>query len=291
MSTDKSFKKIGIVGYGLVGSSICGLIEKYAPDTRLVIVETNCTNRDFAIERHTSASVYVDISDVRDCDLVIVCTYVRDIAQVIGNIFEVPGFSGLVLDAGSVKKEVVDQVLEKTSHADRYIPGHPMAGRNASGPQEGSYEIMAGQRFLLSEHPKMTLSNLTAVEAFLSNLSFKTKIISVERHDEILSLTSHFPHVLAYMLGHQLNALASRVPTQEIEALSGRSIRTLVDFSSPNTTMWEQILIANKANILAAGSSIISTLEGLLEAVENEDEEALRAVLAEGAKGRALLLP
>jgi prephenate dehydrogenase len=290
VKSDSEFARVGVVGFGLVGSSICGLIDKEASDVKLTIIEPSCDHRDVAFERHPSAAVYIELENIKECDLVIVCTYVRDTAKIISEILNMPDFEGVVLDAGSVKKTIIDEVLATTDRADRYIPGHPMAGRNVAGPHSGSPEIMTRQKFLLSDHPVMNLSHLSSVERFLTRITFDTKIINAERHDEILSVTSHFPHVLAYALARQLNGLSNSVPMPDLGALSGRSIRTVIDFSSPNTAMWEQILIANKDNIIREGEDIISTLTDILDAVRNDDEAALRKIFQEGADGRAQLL-
>jgi prephenate dehydrogenase len=281
---------IGIVGFGMVGGSLCTLISKYRPDLKLSIVEPNPGYRDIAFDRHPASPVNITVDILADCDLVIVANYVADVAQTVANILALDRFKGLVLDTGSVKAPIIRDVLSNTEVASRYIPGHPMAGRNEPGPQTASADIMDGKTFLLCHHPQLEIKNLSAVDEFLRSINFNTHQIRAEDHDAILSLSSHLPHILAYTIAGQIDELGSDMAESDFNALCGRSIRTIVDFASPNFTMWEQIVCANKTAILHEGRRLVDNLEEFLAAIDDEDTDCLRDLFRQGASGRSRLL-
>jgi prephenate dehydrogenase len=221
--------------------------------------------------------------------LVLVSTYVGGVADDVCSILSLPKFKGLVVDTGSVKRPILEAVLNSPVDTSRYVPGHPMAGRNEPGPVTASADIMRDKVFLLCEHPDIRETAPDRVQAWLSAIGFRPYRIDAESHDAILSISSHLPHVVAYALGRQLAELGSVVAGEDIDALSGRSIRSILDFASPNFAMWESILFANRGAVLKQGRALSSSLDALLDAVEADDLPRLKSLLEQGSAGRGIL--
>jgi prephenate dehydrogenase len=286
MNKNNTFTHVGIIGFGMVGGSICDLIAKSSPETKITLIEPNPDYREIAFDRHPNFAVDVDLSAITNCDLVIVANYVNDIAVTVCKVLEDEKFSGLVVDTGSVKESIIKEVLQKSQHADRFVPGHPMAGRNEPGPSTASADIMRDQTFLLCEHPNIRPGAIESVEVFLSLIGFKPHRVAARDHDAILSVSSHLPHILAYALAGQLDEVGLRTDSEDLDSLSGRSIRTMVDFASPNFAMWEDILLANKSSVLDEGRQLARRIEVILSAIATNDIEALKQYLNKGALGR-----
>jgi prephenate dehydrogenase len=268
---------IGVVGVGLIGASLALAARQALPEARLRLHDARVENAHAMARRIAGAEVVERPAPLAECDFVFVCTPVRAVAAIVVSLLSSPGSRCVVIDAASVKRPVIDAVLGQAA-AGRFVPGHPMAGSARSGPQHASAAVLKDAAFVLTPHARLDADALERGRDLLDALGFRVVLVDPDEHDAAVSLTSHLPHALAYALA--LRLAEARLGEDErawaeLDALSGRSLRTITYFASANTTLWSEILLANAAAVRDQIERTRATLAELGALIGAGDAEAL----------------
>ena len=272
------FRKLALIVIGLIGSSIAlaarrqGLVEVISIATRKQ--ETLDQARDLEL-----GDVYtLDPAEaVRDADLVILCAPVgayEGIARAIGPALA-PG--AIVSDVGSVKAHVVKVVAPHLPPTVSFIPGHPIAGTEHSGPAAGFAELFAGRWCILTPQPDVAAAQTEKLAAFWEAMGSNVEIMEAGHHDMVLAITSHIPHLIAYNIVGTADDLES-VTKSEVIKFSAGGFRDFTRIAASDPVMWRDVFLTNRDAVLDMLGRFLGDLSVLQKAVETGDGPALEAI-------------
>jgi prephenate dehydrogenase len=280
------FKKICIIGCGLIGSSIARAVKKNNLAEKIV-----SSNRSEATNKKVIDLKIVDDSNsdpkkmVEGSDLIIIATPLSSYADVILNIKDSFKTNCILTDVGSVKENIINLVEKKIPKDISWIPSHPIAGTEESGPESGFAELFKNRWCILTPSKSAKEEDITTLKNFWEKLGSKTDIMQSNQHDYILSITSHMPHLIAYnIVNTSLNAQDEK--QSDLVKYSAGGLRDFTRIAASNPIMWRDIFIQNKKNTSQMIDKFIVNLEDLKKAIENEDEKKLEQIFIKTKKIR-----
>lgn len=280
------FKKICIIGCGLIGSSLARAIKKYNLSEKIV-----SSNRSNIVNKKVLDLKIVDDSSsdtqkmVNDSDLIIIATPLSSYENVILKIKNSLKNGMILTDVGSVKERVISLVEKAIPKDASWIPSHPIAGTEESGPEAGSSELFKNRWCILTPSKKAKEKDIDILKSFWKKIGSKVDIMDAKQHDYILSITSHIPHLVAY------NIVNTSINIQEekqsaIIKYSAGGLRDFTRIAASNPIMWRDIFIQNKTNTSKEIEKFIANLEDLKNAIENEDGKKLEEIFIKTKKIR-----
>jgi prephenate dehydrogenase len=280
------FKKICIIGCGLIGSSLARAIKKYNLSEKIV-----SSNRSDIINKKVLELKMVNDSSsdtqkmAKDSDLIIIATPLSSYENVILKIKNSLKSGTILTDVGSVKERVISLVEKAIPKNVSWIPSHPIAGTEESGPEAGFSELFKNRWCILTPSKKAKEKDINILKSFWKKIGSKVDIMDAKQHDYILSITSHIPHLVAY------NIVSTSINIQEkkqsaIIKYSAGGLRDFTRIAASNPIMWRDIFIQNKKNTSKEIKKFIANLEDLKNAIENEDGKKLEEIFIKTKKIR-----
>jgi cyclohexadieny/prephenate dehydrogenase len=280
------FKKICIIGCGLIGSSLARAIKKLNLSEKIV----SSNRSDIVNEKVFELKIVNDSSSdtqkmVKDSDLIIIATPLSSYENVILKIKNSLKSGSILTDVGSVKERVISLVEKAIPKDVSWIPSHPIAGTEESGPEAGFSELFKNRWCILTPSKKAKEKDIDTLKLFWKKIGSKVDIMDAKQHDYILSITSHIPHLVAY------NIVNTSINIQEekqsaIIKYSAGGLRDFTRIAASNPVMWRDIFIQNKTNTLKEIEKFIANLEDLKNAIENEDGKKLEEIFIKTKKIR-----
>jgi len=272
------FRKLALIGIGLIGSSIAlaarrqGLVDVISIATRKA--ETLAEARELGL-----GDIYtLDAAEaVRGADLVILCAPVgayEAIAKAIAPALE-PG--AILSDVGSVKGHVVKVVGPHVPQGVSFIPGHPIAGTEHSGPSAGFAELFSGRWCILTPQHGATAAHTEKLAAFWEAMGSDVEIMEAGHHDMVLAITSHIPHLIAYNIVGTADDLES-VTKSEVIKFSAGGFRDFTRIAASDPVMWRDVFLTNREAVLDMLGRFLGDLSILQKAVEIGDGAALESI-------------
>lgn len=272
------FRKLALVGIGLIGSSIAlaarrqGLVEVISIATRKQ--ETLDEARDLGL-----GDIYtLDAAEaVRGADLVILCAPVgayAALARVIAPALE-PG--AILTDVGSVKEHVVKAVGPHIPAGVHFIPGHPIAGTEKSGPSAGFPELFSGRWCVLTPGPDVDAAKTEKLAGFWRAMGSQVEIMDAAHHDMVLAITSHIPHLVAYNIVGTVADLEAATQSEVIK-FSASGFRDFTRIAASDPVMWRDVFLTNRDAVLEMLGRFSEDLSILQRAVRTGDGPALEAM-------------
>ena len=280
------FKKICIIGCGLIGSSLARAIKKNNLSNKIV-----SSNRTEATNRRVIELRIVDDSStnikkmVKDSDLVIIATPLSSYESVILKIKDSLKNGSILTDVGSVKEKIINLVEKFVPMDVSWIPSHPIAGTEESGPNAGFAELFNNRWCIITPSEKAKKQDIKILEAFWKKIGSKVDIMDVKQHDYILSITSHIPHLIAYNIVNTSMSIQNEKNTTIVKYSAG-GLRDFTRIAASNPIMWRDIFIQNKKNTSKMINKFIKNLEDLKVAIENEDGKKLEEIFTKTKKIR-----
>ena len=274
------FKRITLIGLGLIASSIAlSAKEKWKK------VEINgydiCPKVRESARKIRLCEVKDNLNEaVKGADLVILCVPVGQIPGVIKSLIGEISSEMIITDVGSVKLSLIESIIPILKEKiDFFVPGHPIAGTEKSGPESGFSGLFEGRWCVLTPL-KLTDSNaVMKMKNFWSSLGMKIKIMTPEHHDLVLAVTSHAPHLIAYTMVGVVDDLET-VTESEIINYSAAGFRDFTRIASSDPTMWRDIFIDNSENILKILNDFSTNIEEFKKAVLEKNGDKLIKIFA-----------
>ncbi len=200
MKMESEFKNISIIGLGLIGTSILHRINaKKKKEVTTFAYDVNSKHRDIVSEMKIATFVCDDIQDaVKEADLVILAVPVGSMKTVAISIASSLKENAIVTDTGSTKSSVINDVNPYIPKSVNFIPSHPLAGTEYSGPKSGFSSLFENRYWLIICNKET--DNTKKLAKFFKNLGAIVETVSAEYHDKILAITSHLPHLIAYTI-------------------------------------------------------------------------------------------
>jgi len=280
------FKKVCIIGCGLIGSSLARAIKKNNLAKKIV-----SSNRSDVINKRVVELKIVDDSSsdpkemVSGSDLVIIATPLSSYQNVILKIKDSLNNGTILTDVGSVKENVMNLVEKNLPDNVSWIPSHPIAGTEESGPESGFSELFENRWCILTPSKTAKAQEINLLKNFWEKIGSKVDIMEAKQHDYILSITSHMPHLIAYNIVNTSIDIQDEKKTSIVKYSAG-GLRDFTRIAASNPIMWRDIFIQNKKNSSKMIDSFIEHLEDLKKAIENEDAKKLEEIFIKTKKIR-----
>jgi cyclohexadieny/prephenate dehydrogenase len=269
------FEHVALIGLGLIGSSLSHAIRRRGLARHISGSARSEATRQTAERLKLCDSVHADPADaVAGADLVILCTPVgtfAGIAEVIGPALA-PGC--ILSDAGSVKTAVVRDVAPHLPQGVHFIPGHPIAGTEYSGPESGFAELFDGRWCILTPPPQADTEAVAKLKRFWEACGSSVEIMTPEHHDLVLAITSHVPHLIAYNIVGTASDLET-VTEKEVVKFSASGFRDFTRIAASDPTMWRDVFLNNKDAVLEMLGRFNEDLAALQRAIRWADGDAL----------------
>jgi cyclohexadieny/prephenate dehydrogenase len=269
------FEKVAILGLGHIGSSLChGMKEKGLAKT-IVGHAKSAETRQVALDIGLVAQVFEQAADAaRGADLVILCAPVGACGKLAQEIGPVLKAGAIVTDVGSVKGAIVRECGPHIPKGVHFIPGHPIAGTEQSGPRSGFASLFHGRWCILTPPEKGDAAALEKLTQFWQALGSNVDVMTAERHDLVLAITSHLPHLIAYNTVATAADLET-VTDSEVIKYSASGFRDFTRIAASDPTMWRDIFLNNKDAVLEMLGRFSEELAVLQRAVRWGDGETL----------------
>ena len=279
------FNKISIIGCGLIGSSILRAVEEKKLASKLSVFDKSSHVNSY-LKKNFSSEVCSNISEaVIDSDLTIIASPLSSYKEILISIKDNLKKGSILTDTGSAKKEV-NKIIKNISLDNIYwIASHPIAGTEYSGPEAGFSELFKNRWCILSTDKEVSKSKISKLEEFWIKLGSKTKFMSFEDHDYVLSLTSHLPHAVAYSIVKTAINNEDKFKDDVIQYSAG-GLRDFTRIAASDPLMWKDIFIDNCDNILKVLDNYSKNLDEIKNAIKNKDSKKLLEIFASTKKVR-----
>jgi len=271
----EKFKKLSVIGLGLIGSSIF-----HAAIRKQLAVDLSGydSSEDVRIRAKAIGFTSIIADDLASCvegaDLVILCAPVgayKSIAEAIAPHLA-PG--AILSDVGSVKGAVIRDVGPYVPAGVHFIPAHPIAGTEFSGPEAGFASLFDGRWAILTPVPGSDAKAVEKLKAFWQGLGSQVDVMDSAHHDLVLAITSHLPHLIAYNIVGTAHDL-EQVTEGEVIKYSASGFRDFTRIAASDPTMWRDVFLNNREAVLEVLGRFNEDLSLLQRAVRNGDGQTL----------------
>ncbi len=247
---DILFERIALIGIGLIGSSIARDIKELGLAREVVVSTRSEETLKRAEELELGTSYTTSVADaVREADLVIVSVPVGASEDVAKQIAPHSKAGAIVTDVGSTKASVIAQMAPHMPQHVHFIPGHPLAGTEKSGPDAGFAGLFRDRWCIFTPLPGTDAAALDRLKGFWLALGSRVDEMDPEHHDKVLAIVSHLPHIIAYNIVGTADDL-STVTESEVIKYSASGFRDFTRLAASDPTMWRDICLHNKDAIL-----------------------------------------
>ena len=273
--TDGHFDKIALIGIGLIGSSIARAVKAKDLAGTVTISSRSRETLERARELELGTDYVQDAGEaVKGADLVIVSVPVGASGKVAEEIAPHLKPGAIVTDVGSTKASVVAQMLPHMPKNVHFIPGHPLAGTEHSGPDAGFAELFHGRWCILTPVHGTDKEAKRRLAAFWEALGSKVDEMDTEHHDKVLAIVSHLPHIIAYNIVGTADDLET-VTESEVIKYSASGFRDFTRLAASDPTMWRDVCLHNKDAILEMLARFSEDLAYLQRAIRWGDGDKL----------------
>jgi len=264
--------KITIIGVGLIGGSLAKAIKENNL-AKVVFGFGRDLNR---LEEAQKANVIDQFSTnlkdaINDSDIVIIATPVGSFQEILSEIKPFLTSKIVISDVGSTKTNIASIVSQTLGNYSNYfIPAHPIAGKEKSGFEASEANLFNNRKVIITPLETSSPASISLIQKMWEGAGADVDFMSPESHDELLGMTSHLPHMLAFSL---VNYLISKNPSASIYAAGG--FKDFSRIASGDAVMWRDICIQNKDQIVNHIKGYQKTLNSLTDAIENENSDEL----------------
>jgi cyclohexadieny/prephenate dehydrogenase len=275
VSTRPNFDRIALIGFGLIGGSIARAAREQGLATEVVTTARSAASRARVVELGVvDRVVETNAEAVKGADLVILCIPVGACGAVAAEIAPHLKPGAIVSDVGSVKAAIVKDMAPHLPASVHFVPAHPVAGTENSGPDSGFAELFINRWCILTPPEGTDTDAVEKLRAFWSAIGAKVEIMTPEHHDLVLAITSHLPHLIAYTIVGTADELA-QVTSSEVIKFSAGGFRDFTRIAASDPTMWRDVFLANKEAVLEMLGTFNEDLSKLTRAIRRGDGEAL----------------
>ena len=265
-----------MIGVGLIGGSLVKSLKQTGAVKEVVGVARTRQTLQKALDLGVIDRAEEEVEAAADgADMVIIATPMQSIPPILGRLDNCVGEHTVITDVGSAKHYVVTAAEKNLSrHIGRFVPGHPIAGREHAGVEAACVDLFHDKTVVLTPSAYTEPGATERVSAMWRQTGAAVQYLDAEVHDRILAATSHLPHIVAYAL---VDFLAQQ---KEADLLFGLAAAGFYDFTriaSSDPVMWRDICLTNRDAIVSVLEGYRANIDGLLESVRSGDGEALHS--------------
>ena len=275
--------KITIIGVGLIGGSLAKAIK----ENNLAKVVFGFGRDSNRLEEAQKANVIDQFSTnlndaINNSDIVIIATPVGCFQEILSEIKPFLTSKIVISDVGSTKTNIASIVSQTLGdYSNYFIPAHPIAGKEKSGFEASESNLFNNRKVIITPLETSSPDSINLIQKMWEGTGADVDFMSPESHDELLGMTSHLPHMLAFSL---VNYLISKNPSASIYAAGG--FKDFSRIASGDAVMWRDICIQNKDQIISHIKGYQKTLNSLVDAIENENSDELDLLFTSAKKTR-----
>ena len=273
------FEKLALVGAGLIGSSIARAAREFGAANKIAIYDANpaVIMRVQALGLADADAPLEDLaSTVFDADLIIICTPVGACSAVAKMIAPHLKAQAIVSDVGSVKAAVIAQILPHLPKDIHFIPAHPIAGTEFSGPDAGFASLFQNRWCILTPLENAQEDKVEKLAAFWRSIGARVEEMSAQHHDKVLALTSHLPHLIAYNIVGTADDFGEQTRSEVIK-FSASGFRDFTRIAASDPIMWRDIFLNNRDAVLEMLGRFNEDLSALQRMIRHGDGDGLSA--------------
>ena len=271
------YDRVALIGLGLIASSMCHAIKRAGLAGEIVGFARSSETREIAREIGLCDHVYDSATEaVKDADLVVLCVPVGAMEAVAKEIGPALKAGATVSDVGSVKRTVIDAVGPYIPEGVHFIPAHPLAGTEHSGPRSGFAELFDNRFCILVPAEGTERAAVDRLAEFWLGMGAQIDEMDAEHHDLVLAVTSHTPHLIAYTMVGVADDLR-RVTDSEVIKYSAAGFRDFTRIAASDPTMWRDVFLNNKEATLEILGRFTEELFALQRAIRQGDGDHLHA--------------
>jgi cyclohexadieny/prephenate dehydrogenase len=261
------FDRIALIGIGLIGSSLARVIRREGLAGHVAIATRSPATLKRAEELGLGDSYHADLAEAaRDADLVVVSVPVGSSGEVTQAIAPVLKPGAILTDVGSTKGSVIAQMAPHVPAGVHFIPGHPLAGTEKSGPDAGFADLFSNRWCIFTPLPDTDPQALDRLAAFWRACGSNIDTMDPDHHDKVLAIVSHLPHIIAYNIVGTADDLQT-VTKSEVIKYSASGFRDFTRLAASDPTMWRDVCLHNRDAILEMLSRFSEDLASLQRAI------------------------
>lgn len=275
---------VGIIGLGLMGGSLGLALKKYYNGIKVLGRDIKKKNEVYSLENGIIDEIMTE-EHLSSIDLIVIAVPARTVPVVIKSLLKESSYKGIITDMASTKS-YINRFLSSEYPDIKYIGGHPLAGREVSGPQGADADLFQGKKYILTPSKDIEKDEFDEISSLLSKIGAEVIFLNADEHDSFLAFTSHLPQLLATLLSEQLFLLNET----GIDQFVGQGFLDMTRIASSDPQMWLDIFLTNRDNLDKCIGDMIDRLNRFREALMERDEEELYNIFIRGRNKRLDLI-
>jgi cyclohexadieny/prephenate dehydrogenase len=284
------FDRICIIGIGLIGSSLAHVVRRDKLANHLAICDRDPEHRGKALALGLADSVHEDPAEAAaGADIIVVATPIGAFAQIGAALKPALKPGMIVTDTGSSKRSVLRDLGPYIPDGVHFVPGHPIAGTEYSGPEAGFAALFQGRWCILTPPPGTNEAAVEKVAALWRSGGSMIEIMEPGHHDQVLAITSHLPHLIAFTICGTASDLEG-VLQQEVIKFSASGFRDFTRIAASDPVMWRDIFLNNRDALLDVASRMQEDLARLQRAIRWGEGEEIEKLIRQTREIRRQLI-
>ena len=259
--------KIGIIGLGLIGSSLALKISEAYNDIRIYGEDISESNLKYTIENKIIGNK-LEEKDYSKLDILFVAIPVDQVLKVLSPILDKVGENTLVVDLGSTKKPICD-LVNSNQNRRKFLAAHPIAGTEFSGPKSADSSLFDNKTIILCETEKTENRLLNIAKDLFLSIGMSIKEMTADEHDKHIAYVSHLSHITSFMLGKTV--MDKEKDEETIYDMAGSGFESTVRLGKSSPSMWTPIFNQNKKNIIDALDEYLKNIKNFKHLIETDN--------------------
>jgi prephenate dehydrogenase len=279
-------KTLAVIGVGLIGGSFALALRRAGIATHVVGFDRDRGALEAAASLGVIDTAAESVSEaVQGADLVVIAVPVRSVGPVLHDVALAMDDDTVVTDVGSTKAEVARVAREELRERfKRFVPGHPIAGRETSGVESALADLFRGARVVLTPLPETSADALDVVRNVWEAVGGRVAVVDAAEHDRIFAAVSHLPHILSFAL---VSEIASRENAAELLGFAAGGFRDFTRIAASSPQMWRDVAMQNREALLAEIDRYGARLAVFRDLIERGEASGLERLMTEARTARA----
>ena len=284
------FNRLLIIGCGLIGSSILRAASSKKLSKKIFIYEKSNKNISEVKKLKIPCQILKNLNkDISDIDFVIICTPMSEYHKIIPKLNAHLSSKSIITDVGSTKTNVLKLIKKQLEKKLKWIPSHPIAGSEVSGPEYGNKNLFLNKWCVIIREKTTNLKKLKVLKKFWKKLGSQVIFMNANNHDKIFSITSHLPHLIAYNLIKTAKDFET-IQKNNLIKFSAGGLRDFSRIAASNEIMWRDVFFSNKKNMVSAINLFTKNLNLFKKNIERKDSKQLVKKLINSKKVRKQII-
>lgn len=267
-------KFVTIIGIGLIGSSIARALKDTDEKIKINIIDASkeSLEKSNLLKLGNIYSLEID-KKIEESDLIFVCTPISAYEKVFNSLNKFELSNVIISDVGSSKVKIIE-LAESIFKNKIFVPGHPIAGTEKSGPENGFKNLFNDKWFISTNCNLCNEENIKVINSIWKKFGSKTVTMKPKDHDSIMAITSHIPHLIAYNIVGTASELEENIKSEVIK-FSASGFRDFTRIASSDPIMWRDIMLSNKDEIISLLDKFNNDLKQIIDAIKKDNGEFL----------------